>query len=920
MESNELGHFSLLEKIGEGGMGRVYKARDKRLERFVAIKLLAETRLANGDRRARFVQEAKAASALNHPNIITIHEIGEQDGQTFIAMELVDGKPLNELIPRKGMRLAEALRIAAQVAGALTTAHAAGIVHRDLKPANIMVDGHGRVKVLDFGLAKLSAPAAVFAAGEDQATVALDQPVTEEGMIIGSVPYMSPEQAEGKPVDARSDIFSFGAVLYEMITGQRAFRGESRASTLAAVVEKDPQAPSEVSATTPPELDRLIARCLRKDINRRSQNMADVKLALEELRDESESGKLVRAAAVVDSRGHRWMWPAVAIASVLIAAAAFAWIYLSLHEAQSKGPTLVRVSPDDGHTYSDPAISPDGGFVAYISDRSGKDELWLQQVGGGDPIQLTHSLESVSSPSFFPDGKRILYITNSAGYHKGTIEVISALGGQPRVLIQGDEIENNGNMLSPDGLQIAYFERNQFVWRLMTLPANGGPPQELPAWARLGVHYDIAAWTSDSRYLLCVESKKPEATTADDAEWFAFPVDGGNPVPTGAGDTLRAAGLARAGPIFMTGDRVLFWGGTGERINAWEIRLSPGSWRAHGVPRQLTFGTLHEAPVSISAAGTVALDVGKGFNDFYMIPLSPATGQPSGAVRRLTQDGRYKNFTWFLGGDPNGAYFSVGDTESRIQMSNFYALDLDSGKQTLVTAELPASTLITISPDGRQVAYSVPEGDSYSIRVGDAGARLAEARVVCKACGQVLAFSPDGRFLFHAPETKVKVDTKRKLTMRLLEVASGKDRPWLELPTDSVFVPLTLGQNPGWLVLTVSRPGSPWSRQRYLLPWRDDPAPQSEWKKIPLPDGSGGAPPWRVSPAGTFFYLFEGSKLTAVHFDPQLASFSEHREVKFLPGSAVMLKPDDVWTVRGPGLVFSHREYSSSVWLMKLPR
>jgi serine/threonine protein kinase len=163
-------------------------------------------------------------------------------------MELVDGKPLNELIPRKGMRLAEALRIAAQVAGALTTAHAAGIVHRDLKPANIMVDGHGRVKVLDFGLAKLSAPAAVFAAGEDQATVALDQPVTEEGMIIGSVPYMSPEQAEGKPVDARSDIFSFGAVLYEMITGQRAFRGESRASTLAAVVEKDPQAPSEVSA------------------------------------------------------------------------------------------------------------------------------------------------------------------------------------------------------------------------------------------------------------------------------------------------------------------------------------------------------------------------------------------------------------------------------------------------------------------------------------------------------------------------------------------------------------------------------------------------------------------------------------------------------------------------------------------------
>src|SRR5580704_5261578 len=185
MDGNDLGHFSLLEKIGEGGMGRVYKARDKNLARLVAIKLVPESRLSDTDRRARFVQEAKAASALNHPNIITIHEIGEQDARTFIVMELVDGKPLSELIPRKGMRPTEALRIAAQVAGALTAAHAAGIVHRDLKPGNIMVDTQGRVKVLDFGLAKLSAavPAAALNADQSTNTLAYEQALTEEGVI-----------------------------------------------------------------------------------------------------------------------------------------------------------------------------------------------------------------------------------------------------------------------------------------------------------------------------------------------------------------------------------------------------------------------------------------------------------------------------------------------------------------------------------------------------------------------------------------------------------------------------------------------------------------------------------------------------------------------------------------------------------------
>jgi len=333
-----------------------------------------------------------------------------------------------------------------------------------------------------------------------------------------------------------------------------------------------------------------------------------------------------------------------------------------------------------------------------------------------------------------------------------------------------------------------------------------------------------------------------------------------------------------------------------------------------GVPHQLTFGTLNEIPVSVSATGTAALHVGTSFTDLYLIPLSPATGQPTSVARRLTQDRRDKDFMWSLGGNPGSAYFrvSAGTAES------VYAVDLDTGKQTLVTA---GSRPMAISPDGRQVVYTVPEGDSYSIRVGDAGNGPAEARILCKACGFVIGFSPDGRFLFYDPEFKIKDYPEQRWTVRLLEVASGKDRPWLEHATDSVFVGNTLGQDSGWLTLVASPPGSPWSRRRYLVRWREDPVPQSEWIKIPLADGTGDRPPWRVSPTGNFFYLFEESKLMFVRFNPKTASFGEPHDVKYMPGSAVTLKPDDVWTVRGPRLVFSRQETGSwSVWLMKLPR
>jgi len=891
MGAARMGHFGLLQKIGEGGMGVVYKARDTRLERVVAIKLLPESRATDAERRSRFIHEAKAASALNHPNIVAIHEVGEQDGRTFMVMEFVDGKQLNELIPRKGMRLTEALRVAVQVADALTAAHAVGIVHRDLKPGNIMVDAQGRVKVLDFGLAKVAAPAVALTADEETRTATL----TEEGAIVGSVPYMSPEQAEGRPVDARSDIFSFGAVLYEMVTGQRAFRGETRVSTLVAVVEKEPQPVSETGAEVPPELERLITRCLRKEVNRRCQHMSDVKVALEELRDESESGKLMRPAATAPA-GRRWLWPAM---GVVIALGAVAWAYLQQRGGtQSQGPDLVRVSPDDGHSYVGPGISPDGKFVAYASDRSGKMELWLQQVGGGDPIQLTHSSAPVQSAQFFQDGMRILYLT------QGSIEVIPTLGGQPRILRHGSV---DSPILSPDGRQIAYFEFAQSEFHLMLMPSEGGPARELAAWSR--TKYKDArhvVWTSDSRWLISVGAKQTGAQNADELEWLALPVDGGNPIPTGAGDALRAAGLGASVPTLVLGNRILFSGWKGERWNVWQIGLPPGSWRVTRAPRQLTFATENVLVLGVSSAGAT-VSVVKSSADLYLLPLDSRSGQAAGATRRLTHDGRYKVMA-HVGGEPRMAYFYTWDFSGPKLPRNVYALDLDSLAQTLVTRNDGAPEVI-VSRDGRQIAYSVPEGDSYSIRVGDAGADPGTARVVCKSCGLPRRFSPDGRFLLYSPEVQSKPGpSTRKLTVRLLELASGGDRPWLEHPTESVLAD-SFGEDGAWFDVGVGRPDN-----RYIVPWREEAVPVSEWLEAPTRSAD-----WEPAPSRNSFYIVQDRKLMGAQFDSKTRTFGQAFEVKFPPGSAVQWKPDDPWLIRGPGLVFTRQEPHASVWLMKLP-
>jgi len=294
----KLGPYELRERLGAGGMGVVYKARDTRLDRMVAVKVLLSDKVGDPERKRRFIQEAKAASALNHPNIVVIYDIGNESGTDYMAMELVPGRPLDQLIPRNGMRIGEILRYATQITDALAKAHAAGIVHRDLKPANLMVTPGGQVKVLDFGLAKLmqsSEPASDETASFDAHTA--------DGLVVGTTAYMSPEQAEGLQVDGRSDLFSFGVVLYEMVTGRRAFARDTQLRTLAAIANEEPKPAAEIRADLPRDLLRAITRCLRKDPSRRYQNAADLKVDLEELSAEWDSG-----TSATPGRPQRSLW------------------------------------------------------------------------------------------------------------------------------------------------------------------------------------------------------------------------------------------------------------------------------------------------------------------------------------------------------------------------------------------------------------------------------------------------------------------------------------------------------------------------------------------------------------------------------------------------------------------------------------
>jgi eukaryotic-like serine/threonine-protein kinase len=728
----KIGHYEITSKLGQGGMGVVYKARDIHLDRLVALKILPDEKITSPDRKRRFIQEAKAASALNHPNIVHLYDVDEQDGINFMAMEYVTGKTLGELIPQGGMGLDEALKYALQVADALTAAHKAGIVHRDLKPANVMVDADGRLRVLDFGLAKL-----LLTAGDVDTTetvAAGDSPMTVEGTILGTASYMSPEQAEGRQVDARSDIFTFGAVLYEMLNGCRAFRGDSMMSTLAAIIRAEPE---ELSEDVPLKLRRLVEQYLHKDPDRRCQHMSDVRQVLEDLKADSESGSRATKRMVLPARSSRsLLWPAAGFAVAVLAAVL--WFIRDTTPSPEPVHVAAPLTTFVG-TERHPTFSPDGNQVAFSwgGEREDNFDIYVTLIGTPTPLRLTKDPADDTGPAWSPDGRWIAFVRSRLGDSSEEVVVVPAIGGPERVLAEVPIAHPNGFATSPyldwtpasdhlfvglngnDGEPAGLFLLSVETGELRRLTAGpSGATDSQPSLAPDGRTLAFARRRGDARYDLYL------LPLAEDFEASGEP----KRLPGSLGATTGSA-WAPGGK-----DLVVASGATFDVSSLLRIPASGGKAR-----RVLSAGSgVQEAPAVSAAAKRLVFSQLSSDTNIWRIPLPDGRPERFVSSTLLEHNPRYS---------PDGKWIAFESTRSGIA-SVWVASADGSGARILVSEPGTHAGSPRWSPDSSRIAFDWKRGQGWDVYVTKLQGGSPQQVTTDPADDVSASWSHDGRWIY----------------------------------------------------------------------------------------------------------------------------------------------------------------------------